>query len=137
MGKKGATAASDDAADTVQSLPTTNGSQLALFPWLRELDGNLECFDSDEAYYLTNGSWVNNAGKAVYFSVEHAVLARAGFLAKEKFGISLNHFQRMTLLHFIQTNSLQSPLGKPSQTRALAAHFLLHHPSSPTSPTIS
>ena len=87
MGKKGATAASEDVADTVQSLPTTNGSQLTLFPWLRELDGNLECFDSDEAYYLTNGSWVNNAGKAVFYTVQHALLARAGFISQERYGI--------------------------------------------------
>lgn len=54
---------------------------------MRELDGNTECFEADEAYFLTNGSWVNNAGKAVYSSPHHAVLARAGFIAKERFGI--------------------------------------------------
>ena len=87
MGKKGSAAAAEDTADTVLTLPSTNGSQLALFPWLRELDGNLECFDSDEAYFLTTGSWVNNAGKAVFFTVQHALLARAGFISQEKYGI--------------------------------------------------
>ena len=71
MGKKGS-AAAEDSTDTVQTLPVTNGSQLALYPWLRELDGNLECFDADEAYYMTTGSWVNNAGKAVFTTPEHA-----------------------------------------------------------------
>ena len=54
---------------------------------MRELDGNTECFEADEAFFLTTGSWVNNAGKAVYLSPQHAVLARGGFIAKEKYGI--------------------------------------------------
>ena len=87
MGKKGSGGSADDSADTVQSLPVTNGSQLALYPWLRELEGNLECFDSDEAYFLTTSSWVNNAGKAVFFTPQHALLARGGFIAAERYGI--------------------------------------------------
>ena len=87
MGKKAAAGSADDPADTVQSLPTTNGSQLALYPWLRDLAGNTECLEADEAYFLSTGSWVNNAGKAVFTSVHHAVLARAGFISKEKYGI--------------------------------------------------
>ena len=88
MGKRTTSGLSADvSADTVQSLPTTNGSQLALFPWLRELAGNVECLEADEAYYLTTGSWVNNAGKAVFYSPQHAVLARAGFISQEKYGI--------------------------------------------------
>ena len=87
MGKRTTSGSADDSADTVQSLPTTNGSQLALFPWLRELAGNVECLEADEAYYLTTGSWVNNAGKAVFYSPQHAVLARAGFISQEKYGV--------------------------------------------------
>ena len=87
MGKRNSSGSADDSADTVQSLPTTNGSQLALFPWLRELAGNTECLEADEAYYLNTGSWVNNAGKAVFHSPQHAVLARAGFISAERYGI--------------------------------------------------
>ena len=87
MGKKGTGESAAESADPVQSLPVTNGSQLALYPWLRELDGNLECFDADEAYFLTTSSWVNNAGKAVFFTPQHAILARAGFIAAERYGI--------------------------------------------------
>ena len=86
MGKKAQTE-STDSSDTVAKLATCNGSQLALYPWMRELDGNLECLDADEAYFLTTGSWVNNAGKAVFFTVEHALMARAGFISKERYGI--------------------------------------------------
>ena len=88
MGKRNTGGSADDSADTVQSLPTTNGSQLALFPWLRELAGNVECLEADEAYYLNTGSWVNNAGKAVFHSPQHAVLARAGFISAERYGIN-------------------------------------------------
>ena len=87
MGKKATGGFAEDSADTVQSLPTTNGSQLSLFPWLRELAGNTECFEADEAYFLNTGSWVNNAGKAVFYSPHHAVLAAAGFISQEKYGI--------------------------------------------------
>ena len=87
MVKKGNTGASVEAPESAQTLPCTNGSQLALYPWMRELDGNTECFEADEAYFLTTGSWVNNAGKAVYVSPQHAVLARGGFIAKQKYGI--------------------------------------------------
>ena len=87
MGKRNSSGSADDSADTVQSLPTTNGSQLALFPWLRELAGKTECLEADEAYYLNTGSWVNNAGKAVFFTPHHAVLAKAGFISQEKYGI--------------------------------------------------
>ena len=86
MVKKGSAAGAAD-TDSGQSLPSTNGSQLALYPWMRELDGNTECFEADEAFFLTTGSWVNNAGKAVYLSLQHAVLARGGFISKEKYGI--------------------------------------------------
>ena len=87
MGKRATGGSAEESADTVQSLPTTNGSQLSLFPWLRELSGNTECFEADEAYFLNTGSWVNNAGKAVFYSPHHAVLARAGFISQEKYGI--------------------------------------------------
>ena len=87
MGRKATGGSAYDSADTVQSLPTTNGSQLALFQWLRELAGNLECFEADEVYFLNTGSWVNNAGKAVFYTPQHAVLARAGFISQERFGI--------------------------------------------------
>ena len=84
MVKKGNTGASVEAPESAQTLPCTNGSQLALYPWMRELDGNLECLDADEAYFLTTSSWVNNAGKAVFSTVEHALMARAGFISKER-----------------------------------------------------
>ena len=87
MVKKGNTGDTVEAPESALTLPCTNGSQLALYPWMRELDGNTECFEADEAYFLTTGSWVNNAGKAVYVSPQHAVLARSGFIAKEKYGI--------------------------------------------------
>ena len=87
MGKKASSGTLEDSSDTAVSLPTTNGSQLVLYPWMRELEGNKECFDADESYYTSTGSFVNNSGKSVYATVEHAVLARAGFIAKERFGI--------------------------------------------------
>ena len=87
MVKKGNTGATVEAPESALTLPCTNGSQLALYPWMRELDGNTECFEADEAFFLTTGSWVNNAGKAVYLTPQHAVLARGGFIAKEKYGI--------------------------------------------------
>ena len=75
MGKKAQTESSDDSADTVAKLATCNGSQLALYPWMRELDGNTVCFESDVAYFLTNNSsWVNNAGKAVFSCLPHPLM---------------------------------------------------------------
>ena len=87
MGKKASSGTLDDSSDTAVSLPTTNGSQLVLYPWMRELEANKECFDADESYFISTGSFVNNSGKSVYATVEHAVMARAGFIAKERYGI--------------------------------------------------
>lgn len=43
MGKKASMGTSDFLPDPMQSLPTTYGPQLLLYPWMRDLDGNKEC----------------------------------------------------------------------------------------------
>ena len=108
MGKRATGGSAEESADTVQSLPTTNGSQLSLFPWLRELSGNTECFEADEAYFLNTGSWVNNAGKAVFYSPQHAVLAIAGLaLFHRRSSASTNHHQLMVTPNFTLKNWLR------------------------------
>ena len=120
MGKRNSSGSADDSADTVQSLPTTNGSQLALFPWLRELAGNSDCFEADEAYFLNTGTWVNNAGKAVFYTPQHAVLTRAGFISQEKFGIYKpppTYHPLMATSSFTAKSWLKWRLEHPFQTR--------------------
>ena len=85
MGKKTTEMLSVDSPDSMQGLPSCNGTQLALFPWLRLLNTSMDGFESDEAYFLMTGSFVNNSGKSVYFTAHHAILARGGFLDNQKY----------------------------------------------------
>ena len=61
MGKKTTEMLSVDSPDSMQGLPSCNGTQLALFPWLRLLNTSTDGFESDKAYFLVvrNSSYVS------------------------------------------------------------------------------
>ena len=54
----------------------------------------MDGFESDEAYFLMTGSFVNNSGKSVYFTAHHAILARGGFLDNQKYVRVLSYLHR-------------------------------------------
>ena len=89
MVKKGAArAAADKGADiSDELLPSTNGSQHDLHQFLRALAGDMECLEADEVYLITTGAAMASGGKLAVMSVKHNMLLRAGYIAKEKYGI--------------------------------------------------
>ena len=87
MRKKAASAQPADSEDSPEALHSCTGSQLELFPWLRNLNNDTSGFDGDEAYFLVTGSFVNNSGKSVYYTVQHALLDQGGFLNQQRYGI--------------------------------------------------
>lgn len=78
---------SDDTADTEDMLPSTNGSQITLHPFLCALDGSVQLLQSEEAFYLSLGVALASSSKTAVLTVKHSLLLRAGFIAKEKYGI--------------------------------------------------
>ena len=78
--------ATDDAANAASN-PSCNGSQIALQPFLRALDGNSQVLEAEEVYFISLGAAVASSNKTAVQTVKHSILLSTGFISKQKYGI--------------------------------------------------
>ena len=79
-------------------MPSTNGSQITLLPFLRNLDGNSQTLEAEQVYYLTLGATMASSNKTAVYTVKHSILLVTGCITKEKYGLLTNGWLRGALL---------------------------------------
>lgn len=80
---------SDDTRDTTTEdlMPSTNGSQITLLPFLRNLDGNSQTLEAEQVYYLILGAAMASSNKTAVYTIKHSILLVTGCITKEKYGL--------------------------------------------------
>ena len=69
------------------SLPTTDGTHLAMAQWLRELDSSAHLFESDISYFLATASAIASNCKTAVLSPEHSRLLLHGQVHAQNYGV--------------------------------------------------
>ena len=68
-------------------LPLTDGSQLHMSQWLRDLDNAQHLFDADVAYFLVTATALANNCKTAVTSPQHSRLLDLNLIQDQSFGV--------------------------------------------------